>query len=99
MYSLPSSSHTCEPSPRSMKMGLPPTARNARTGEFTPPGITCCARLKSSSDLDIRQSEDLRQFQRVIRNQDVGAGTLNCSRRFQNDAFALNPARASSSFD
>ena len=28
----------------------PPTALNARTGEFTPPGITRCARAKSSSD-------------------------------------------------
>ena len=25
-------------------------ALKARTGEFTPPGINCCARLKSSSD-------------------------------------------------
>jgi hypothetical protein len=25
------------------KIGVPPTALNARTGEFTPPGITCCA--------------------------------------------------------
>ena len=27
-----------------MKRGVPPTARNARTGELTPPGITRCAR-------------------------------------------------------
>jgi hypothetical protein len=26
-----------------MKMGVPPTARKARTGLLTPPGMTCCA--------------------------------------------------------
>ena len=31
------------------KNGVPPTERNERTGEFTPPGITACARAKSSS--------------------------------------------------
>src|SRR5437868_15289736 len=30
-----------------MKRGVPPTARKARTGELTPPGITCSARSKS----------------------------------------------------
>jgi hypothetical protein len=29
---------------------VPPTALNARTGELTPPGITACAREKSSAD-------------------------------------------------
>src|SRR5688572_28946548 len=38
-----------EPSARVMKRGVPPTARNARTGEFTPPGITCIARANNSS--------------------------------------------------
>jgi hypothetical protein len=27
-----------------MNRGVPPTAANARTGEFTPPGVTCRAR-------------------------------------------------------
>jgi hypothetical protein len=27
-----------------MKGGVPPTARKARTGEFTPPGMTAAAR-------------------------------------------------------
>src|SRR5438552_4396878 len=35
-----------------MKRGVPPTARKARTGELTPPGITRCARAKSSSLVD-----------------------------------------------
>src|SRR5262245_50473350 len=30
-----------------MNRGVPPTARNARTGELTPPGITRCARSNS----------------------------------------------------
>src|SRR5512143_1669706 len=31
-----------------MKRGVPPTARNARTGELTPPGITRWARSNSA---------------------------------------------------
>ncbi|GEB58474.1 hypothetical protein GCM10017674_45490 [Streptomyces gardneri] len=30
-----------------MNRGVPPTARKARTGEFTPPGVTRDARSKS----------------------------------------------------
>src|SRR5262245_61973756 len=37
-----------EPWARAMKSGLPPTARNARTGLLTPPGMAFCARAKSS---------------------------------------------------
>src|SRR6187551_3803699 len=37
------------PSARAMKRGVPPTARNARTGELTPPGMTLCARSKSAA--------------------------------------------------
>src|SRR5688500_2963222 len=40
----------CGPLPRTMKRGVPPTALNARTGEFTPPGVTPQARSKSASD-------------------------------------------------
>jgi hypothetical protein len=32
-----------------MKRGVPPTARNARTGEFTPPGVTERARAKRAA--------------------------------------------------
>src|ERR1041385_9070248 len=35
-----------------MNSGLPPTLRKARTGEFTPPGMSVCARRNRSSDLD-----------------------------------------------
>src|SRR5450755_777396 len=37
------------PSARAMKRGVPPTARKARTGELTPPGMTRRARSKSSA--------------------------------------------------
>jgi len=33
-----------------MNRGVPPTALNARTGEFTPPGVTALARVNSSSE-------------------------------------------------
>ncbi|GGT31091.1 hypothetical protein GCM10014713_25620 [Streptomyces purpureus] len=33
--------------PDTMNRGVPPTARKARTGEFTPPGVTRDARSKS----------------------------------------------------
>src|SRR5258708_37240596 len=46
MYSRPSSSTRCAPCPSRKKTGVPPTARNARTGELTPPGISCCERSK-----------------------------------------------------
>jgi hypothetical protein len=31
-------------------IGVPPTALKARTGEFTPPGMCCCAAAKSSTE-------------------------------------------------
>src|SRR4029450_7796487 len=33
-----------------MKRGVPPTARNARTGEFTPPGVTRRPRSNRASE-------------------------------------------------
>lgn len=43
-YSRPSASVRYGPFPDTMNRGVPPTARNARTGEFTPPGVTAAAR-------------------------------------------------------
>ena len=43
-YSRPSASYSRGPVPAIMNRGVPPTARNARTGEFTPPGVTAWAR-------------------------------------------------------
>src|SRR5579872_1770791 len=53
MYSLPSASQMREPSPRTIKGGSPPTARKARTGESTPPGITASARFCSLRDCSV----------------------------------------------
>ena len=49
-YSRPSASVRYGPVPDTMNRGVPPTARNARTGEFTPPGVTACARSNSFWD-------------------------------------------------
>src|ERR1051326_2788962 len=51
MYSLPSTSKTCDPWPRRRNGGVKPTLRNALTGELTPPGIMACAFSKSPWDL------------------------------------------------
>src|SRR5215471_6820791 len=56
MYELPSASHMRAPSPRTMNGGSPPTARNARTGEFTPPGMAASARLCNARDLGLWRS-------------------------------------------
>src|SRR5205814_2144378 len=48
MYSAPSASQRRAPRPRVKKTGSPPTARNARTGELTPPGMLRLARSNSS---------------------------------------------------
>src|SRR5690606_22204360 len=47
MYWFPSSSYKYGPFADLIKTGVPPTARKARTGELTPPGIYCCAFSKS----------------------------------------------------
>src|SRR5687767_13860848 len=51
MYSRPSAPNNFEPLALLMKIGWPPTARNARTGEFTPPGKRFSAR--SSRRLEV----------------------------------------------
>src|SRR5712675_2243702 len=50
MYSFPSASQIRAPSPRVATTGSPPTPRNARTGEFTPPGKSSRARAMISAD-------------------------------------------------
>src|SRR5260370_953055 len=52
MYSLPSTSQTRAPRAFSAKNGCPPTARKARTGEFTPPGMCCNAWANNFSDCE-----------------------------------------------
>src|SRR5580704_12388036 len=47
----------CEPFPRKINRGSPPTEPKARTGEFTPPGIMlsarCCRRRDCSTLRDV----------------------------------------------
>src|SRR5579863_8760454 len=52
MYSRPSASHNRDPCARSITSGEPPTARNARTGLFTPPIRMFLARSNNSLDFD-----------------------------------------------
>ncbi len=49
-YSRPSASVRYGPVPDTMNRGVPPTARKARTGEFTPPGVTTDARSNSDCE-------------------------------------------------
>src|SRR5215831_11469859 len=53
MYSFSSASQKCEPLPRTINGGSPPTDLNARTGEFTPPGIMLSARCCRSRDCSV----------------------------------------------
>src|SRR5690242_3110449 len=50
MYSRPSEPHSLEPKARATNTGPPPTARNALTGLFTPPGKRCSARARSAPE-------------------------------------------------
>ncbi|GAB3789929.1 hypothetical protein GCM10027601_32440 [Nocardioides ungokensis] len=47
---MPSTSVSQAPRAERMKRGVPPTALKARTGEFTPPGVTARARSKREAD-------------------------------------------------
>src|ERR671918_1737696 len=53
MYSFPSTSRIFAPCACSAKKGSAPTLRNARTGEFTPPGMYFCATAKSSDEQEV----------------------------------------------
>src|SRR5712675_3046855 len=50
MNSFSSASQMCEPFPRTINGGSPPTEPKARTGEFTPPGIMPSARFCKRRD-------------------------------------------------
>src|ERR1039457_1441641 len=75
MNSLPSTSQTRAPLARLTKNGWTPTARNARTGEFTPPGMYFNASAKSFSDLARTKLFLNERFpQRAFLGADDGAG-------------------------
>src|SRR5436190_23303547 len=64
MYSFPSTSQIFAPSARATKNGALPTLRNARTGEFTPPGMRSCERVKSSDDREFKKKRSTFNVQR-----------------------------------
>src|SRR5438270_8310275 len=53
MNSFSSASQICDPLPRTMNGASPPTAPNALTGEFTPPGIMLSARFCNRRDCSV----------------------------------------------
>src|SRR5580693_5922550 len=78
MYSFSSASQICEPFPRTINGGSPPTAPKARTGEFTPPGIMlsarCCKRRDCSTFRDI--VDGIVAPHKKLRNKDQDARLL-----------------------
>src|SRR6185295_4900223 len=95
MKVLPSTSWMREPEARRMKRGDPPTALKARTGLSTPPGNICRAREKSLRDCEVRTlREGFGRINRVVRDDDVGAGAPDCGQRFHHRARLVDPAVA-----
>src|SRR5215208_3552514 len=104
MSSCPSTSHTRAPAPRAMNRGAPPTARNARTGELTPPGITSRARANSAALVAVVSAwssgaigpsclrEEPRRLFGEVGENDVGARAPNGEQRLQHDAPLVQPA-------
>src|SRR6185437_526724 len=73
MYSRPSVSQRREPFARSMISGAPPTARNARTGLFTPPTRIFPARAAMADDreelLAAAVFSELRDMALIVRQE------------------------------
>src|SRR4029453_1786517 len=58
-----------------MNRGVPPTARKARTGEFTPPGVT--ARARSNRACEAWNEVTRRFSQATGRTGGLGTGTVD----------------------
>src|SRR6266699_1780762 len=94
MYSLPSTSHRSAPRPREKNSGSPPTALKARTGEFTPPGMTWRAfsnRLREMAPTG-SAPEQARRLLGEVGDDQVGSGPADGGERFQHDAITVDPA-------
>src|SRR5579883_41521 len=83
MYSCPSKSVTYAPLPLFKKTGDPPTARNARTGELTPPAIMPRARANAEMERSKRTVPSVSSFTLALqervpvrRRVDVGERAL-----------------------
>src|SRR5262247_3710404 len=97
MYSRPSASQMRLPAPRSMNGGVPPTARNALTGEFTPPGMTFRDRSNRRSFFELMFAEHRRKLacaaldvgrveQRADHGDGVGPGVDEAAGVFEGDS-------------
>src|SRR5690554_7407676 len=91
-------SHTRAPLARSMKSGSPPTLLNARTGEFTPPGINFCAFSKAALLFSIFLSITLYLLPsqpilpRMISNDHIGTGPFDRSQDLPNHPLLIYPS-------
>src|SRR5690554_1386567 len=91
-------SHTRAPLARSMKSGSPPTLLNARTGEFTPPGINFCAFSKAALLFSIFLSITLYLLPsqpilpRMISNDHIGTGPFDRSQDLLNHPLLIYPS-------
>src|SRR5688572_10716913 len=104
MYSRPSTSQTRAPRARSMKRGKPPTARNARTGEFTPPGIRRTARANSSALALVAVSglmrlpfpqgspEQSRRVSGKVRQYEIGARPSDAEEHLHHHTLLVDPS-------
>src|SRR6202012_5664205 len=72
----PSASVSQQPWASVMKRGVPPTALNARTGEFTPPGMTGRASWKSFAEMAVPRGDDAG---RVAAREEAGPSDLDTS--------------------
>src|ERR1017187_3391733 len=100
MYSHPSTSMRREPFAWSTTRGVPPTARNARTGLSTPPTRIFCARSKSSaergrafcsmagSSAGLEPASDVLS---VIREDDGCTCALDAGHNFEDDTLLVDP--------
>ena len=89
----PSTSRMRAPSPRAMNSGSPPTPRNARTGLFTPPGMT---RLGRAHELAASASSRAPGGARVhgtrhLDREEVALGAVPPERRHRVDPAARRP--------
>src|SRR5687768_16828108 len=110
MNELPSTSKMRAPDARAMKSGEPPTALKARTGEFTPPGVTRFARSKSFDDLrglftftrrggSLDPPQEPSGSTREVGNDHVRARASNRGERFHHRPLFLDPSVLRGSFD
>src|SRR5437016_13751077 len=76
MYSFPSTSQILAPAARATKKGSPPTFRNARTGELTPPGIFFLAAANNWDEREVmdRRKRPTLNVQRPTFNSELEAG-------------------------